>query len=116
MASSSTSVVELEPIHSTTISFKADGVVHPVKSPLTGRPLGTANGHPDSVDDLPRPGTATSVVQRWNYPRSNVPKVAACFWSFVVMGANDAAYGVSFSAPERWDVSRVWGPRKWQTD
>lgn len=35
-------------------------------------------------------------LQRWNYPKSNVPKIGACFWSFIVMGANDAAYGVSF--------------------
>lgn len=48
-----------------------------------------------SEDNLPPPSTASSVVQRWNHPRSNVSKVAACFWSFVVMGANDAAYGVS---------------------
>lgn len=46
-------------------------------------------------DPNSRPPTATEVAQRWNYPKSNVPKVAACFWSFVVMGANDAAYGVS---------------------
>ncbi|KAK7975305.1 kinase-like domain-containing protein [Apiospora arundinis] len=39
------------------------------------------------------PPTATEMVQRWNYPKSNVPKIGACFWSFVVMGANDAAYG-----------------------
>ncbi|ORY61539.1 major facilitator superfamily domain-containing protein [Pseudomassariella vexata] len=42
---------------------------------------------------LPPPNTATDVVQRWNYPKSNIPKLAACFWSFIVMGANDAAYG-----------------------
>ncbi|KAI0016781.1 putative MFS transporter [Xylariomycetidae sp. FL0641] len=41
----------------------------------------------------PTPTTATDAVQRWNFPRINAPRVAACFWSFVVMGANDAAYG-----------------------
>lgn len=45
--------------------------------------------------ELPPPSTATYVPERWNYPRSNIPKVIACNWSFVVMGANDAAYGVS---------------------
>jgi len=43
------------------------------------------------------PPAAVEMVQRWNHPKSNVPKVGACFWSFVVMGANDAAYGVSSS-------------------
>ncbi|KAI9045975.1 putative MFS transporter [Aspergillus affinis] len=36
--------------------------------------------------------TATS--QRWNYPRSNILRIASTFWSFLVMGANDAAYGL----------------------
>ncbi|KAK8084244.1 hypothetical protein PG997_005515, partial [Apiospora hydei] len=47
----------------------------------------------DPSSPPPPPSTATEVVQRWNYPKSNVPKIGACFWSFVVMGANDAAYG-----------------------
>lgn len=34
-------------------------------------------------------------TERWNYPRSNVFKIMATFWSFLVMGMNDAAYGVS---------------------
>ncbi|OTB09342.1 hypothetical protein M426DRAFT_50580 [Hypoxylon sp. CI-4A] len=42
---------------------------------------------------LPPPGTTSEVVQRWNYPRKNIARVASCFWSFVVMGSNDAAYG-----------------------
>ncbi|KAA8650184.1 putative MFS transporter [Aspergillus tanneri] len=31
--------------------------------------------------------------EKWNHPRSNVFKVLATFLSFLVMGANDAAYG-----------------------
>jgi hypothetical protein len=34
-------------------------------------------------------------MERWNQSRSNVLKTLATFWSFLVMGANDAAYGVS---------------------
>ncbi|KAE8155042.1 major facilitator superfamily domain-containing protein [Aspergillus avenaceus] len=33
-------------------------------------------------------------AERWNYPKSNVLKTFATFWSFLVMGANDAAYGL----------------------
>jgi hypothetical protein len=33
--------------------------------------------------------------ERWNHPRSNILKTLATFWSFLVMGANDSAYGVS---------------------
>ncbi|KAL4889902.1 major facilitator superfamily domain-containing protein [Aspergillus ambiguus] len=33
-------------------------------------------------------------MERWNQSRSNVLKTLATFWSFLVMGANDAAYGL----------------------
>ncbi|KAL2832503.1 major facilitator superfamily domain-containing protein [Aspergillus cavernicola] len=32
-------------------------------------------------------------LERWNHPRSNIVKTFATFWAFLVMGANDAAYG-----------------------
>lgn len=44
---------------------------------------------------LPAPATAAEPLQSWNSPRSNIPRVGSCFFSFVVMGSNDAAYGVS---------------------
>jgi hypothetical protein len=48
----------------------------------------------DSPVDLPSPTThAAAKLERWNHPRSNLFKTMAAFWSFVVMGANDAAYG-----------------------
>ncbi|ELQ32839.1 hypothetical protein OOU_Y34scaffold01028g8 [Pyricularia oryzae Y34] len=43
--------------------------------------------------DLPHPTTTTEVLQRWNHPRSNIARLAAAFWAFIVAGANDAAYG-----------------------
>ncbi|KAJ5766200.1 uncharacterized protein N7511_003816 [Penicillium nucicola] len=32
--------------------------------------------------------------EKWNHPRSNIAKTLATFWSFLVMGANDSAYGL----------------------
>jgi fucose permease len=32
-------------------------------------------------------------LERWNSPRTNLYRSGAAFWSFVVMGSNDAAYG-----------------------
>ncbi|KAJ5379854.1 uncharacterized protein N7496_002282 [Penicillium cataractarum] len=32
--------------------------------------------------------------QRWNIPKSNIPKVAATYWCFILLGANDSSYGV----------------------
>lgn len=44
---------------------------------------------------LPSPTTAntTPQLQRWNYPRINLWRILATFWSFIILGANDAAYG-----------------------
>jgi hypothetical protein len=48
----------------------------------------------DPVENLPSPTThAADKLERWNHPRSNLFKTLAAFWSFVVMGSNDAAYG-----------------------
>lgn len=65
-----------------------------------GRRLGSHEGPRDADmgvrDSLPAPTTSTPVVESWKYPRSNLFRVAATFWSFLVCGANDAAYGVCF--------------------
>ncbi|CRK12952.1 hypothetical protein BN1723_009862 [Verticillium longisporum] len=62
-----------------------------------GRRLGSHEGPRDADmgvrDSLPAPTTSTPVVESWKYPRSNLFRVAATFWSFLVCGANDAAYG-----------------------
>ena len=44
---------------------------------------------------LPSPITAntTPQLQRWNHPRINLFRVLATFWDFMILGANDAAYG-----------------------
>lgn len=49
----------------------------------------------DPVESLPSPTTQAAVrLERWNTPRLNFWRTLAAFWSFVVMGSNDAAYGV----------------------
>ncbi|KAF2691109.1 MFS general substrate transporter [Lentithecium fluviatile CBS 122367] len=48
----------------------------------------------DPVENLPSPTTqAAQRLERWNTPRVNFWRTMAAFWSFVVMGSNDAAYG-----------------------
>ncbi|KAF2255841.1 MFS general substrate transporter [Trematosphaeria pertusa] len=48
----------------------------------------------DPVESLPSPTTQAAVrLERWNTPRLNFWRTLAAFWSFVVMGSNDAAYG-----------------------
>lgn len=63
--------------------------------PAKEEPASNHSSRDLSSNSLPSPTTAVDVVERWNHPRSNIPKVGACFWAFIVMGANDAAYGVS---------------------
>ncbi|KAI9679483.1 MAG: hypothetical protein M1817_005505 [Caeruleum heppii] len=69
--SSSTCTVELEPARQP--SHGSD------ESPSSRRPV--------------VPPTAVTAKQRWNRPRINTFRVAATFVSFIIMGANDAAYG-----------------------
>lgn len=48
----------------------------------------------DRNETLPSPTTSTAdQVEAWNRPRTNIYRVCATFWSFIVMGLNDAAYG-----------------------
>jgi hypothetical protein len=49
----------------------------------------------DADGTLPSPTTATEELQKWNYPKKNMLRTFAAFWGFIVMGANDAAVGVS---------------------
>ncbi|KAJ0302897.1 hypothetical protein COL516b_006943 [Colletotrichum fioriniae] len=48
----------------------------------------------DATGGLPAPTTTAEVVQRWKHPRSNLFRVLSCFFSLLVSGANDAAYGL----------------------
>ena len=44
---------------------------------------------------LPQPSTTVSVAERWNHPKADVFRTLAVLFAFTIMGANDAAYGVS---------------------
>lgn len=85
--------------------------VHPKDQSTTGpssKSLANSKVSSDTsrlVDDAAKdvtstlPGPATRIVEaqkRWNSSRSNVWRVFVTFLSFIVMGANDAAYGVQF--------------------
>jgi hypothetical protein len=45
-----------------------------------------------SAEDSPI--EAFPVLEKWNQSRTNIQRTLATFWCFMVMGANDAAYGV----------------------
>ncbi|OKL59638.1 hypothetical protein UA08_05310 [Talaromyces atroroseus] len=41
-----------------------------------------------------QPAVVVHALERWNDPAVNIYRLFATFWAFVVMGANDAAYGL----------------------
>ncbi|XDG05949.1 hypothetical protein ABKA04_005564 [Annulohypoxylon sp. FPYF3050] len=94
---SSTSVIELEPVYMSSAFPGQDAKGDP--SIPAGLSRQASSRHSRVIFDqdtssLPPPNLVTETVQRWNYPRKNIPRIMSCFWSFVVMGANDAAYGI----------------------
>ncbi|KAJ4296726.1 hypothetical protein N0V90_006774 [Kalmusia sp. IMI 367209] len=56
--------------------------------------ISKTNDNHDPVESLPSPTTqAAAQLERWNGSSTHMYRTFAAFWSFVVMGANDAAYG-----------------------
>lgn len=107
---SSTCVVELQPPTTAATTTSASSP----KENNGERPLGLTldttepernNGinndrSPGWDRDTESPGPERVVAharEKWNEPSVNALRTFATFWSFVIMGANDAAYGVSFS-------------------
>lgn len=95
---SSTAVVELDPI----IHLRHEADEPSNKHAATHRSISL---QPDQVvevnaqdrnESLPSPSIASQEnIERWNESRMNIARIAAAFWGFVLMGLNDATYGVS---------------------
>ena len=51
-------------------------------------------GAPDVEEVRQRPSSPVERHEIWNYPRINIARISVAFYGFVIMGANDAAYGV----------------------
>lgn len=76
MSSSSTQTIELQPIGQTP----------------SNQTCITKNNDP--VEFLPQPSTTVNVVERWNQSKVNIARTGATIFAFMLVGANDAAYGV----------------------
>lgn len=63
-------------------------------SQRSGSGSSTHSSH-DGDEGLPPPSTATPFIESWNNPRVNMWRFFATNFSFVILGANDAVYGVS---------------------
>ncbi|KAM0219403.1 hypothetical protein ACHAQI_000786 [Fusarium lateritium] len=52
-----------------------------------------ADGSGNGLESVAAQTAAVEVAESWKYPRENVFKTGAAFWSLLTSGANDAAYG-----------------------
>lgn len=68
---------------------RAHGIASSQESPE----ISQGNKTHDVISPLPVPSTVSQPLERWNHPRGNTPRVFAAFWSLMVLGMNDAAYG-----------------------
>ncbi|KAI9713476.1 MAG: hypothetical protein M1820_000858 [Bogoriella megaspora] len=108
---SATNVIELQPVHHTLqsrngpSSGSGTSKSKPLQSilgriPRKNRTMtgddapGISLSHPEDRNEmLPSPSVAAEPTERWNHPTVNMYRTFATFWTFVMMGANDAAYG-----------------------
>ncbi|KAJ4680091.1 hypothetical protein HRR95_003810 [Exophiala dermatitidis] len=51
---------------------------------------------------LPPPSTSTPQLQKWNSPQINMWRCFSTFYAFIILGANDAAYGALIPYLETW--------------
>lgn len=106
MSGSSTSVIELP----------SRAAAHPSVANATGvlgrsqEPQATGESRLGAAEEASRrspgvgsftasDGAVVEAAEKWNSPRINIFRLGATFWSLMIMGANDSAYGVSCSLP-----------------
>lgn len=68
----------------------------PVQDEVKQIPNAISGAH--SKDETQSPVTESSTLERWNEPRINMYRYFTTLYTFVIMGMNDAAYGVSSPA------------------
>lgn len=95
---SSTCVIELRdrprsPARPESVKHQKPESVRSTRSLTLSQLPDDSSKNDDPVDTLPSPTTATEKLQSWNNPRVNAYRTFSAFWSFFIMGANDAAYG-----------------------
>lgn len=71
-------------------------------STLVGDDTKHINGEANEQDDVPTSDPDPDRLERWNSSGTNIFRYFASLFSFIVMGMNDAAYGVS--PPRSQDV------------
>lgn len=65
------------------LNHDPEKAIHQSQCPVADTSTDAAS---DAASDAPK-------LQRWNHPRGNIYRVLATYWCFMILGANDAAYG-----------------------
>lgn len=95
MSVTQSSTTVLEPIALQSLAVTPEPSVLASESTAKGRRLESAHDITAAPEDpLPSDHNVTT-LDSWNNPRSNIYRIGASYWSLLVTGANDAAYGVS---------------------
>jgi hypothetical protein len=102
MSSTNTALVAATTTNPSSNSESELGIeLQPATSAAIRDPGHLLSGHKlediDPVEFLPQPSTTVSLVERWNGSKASIYRTAATLFAFVIMGANDAAYGVSLA-------------------
>lgn len=79
----------IEPAPSNQDTKEPQRTIRPDRSSGSASLLGENGG------SEPCPTPAIAAAERWNESPQNMSRLAAAFFCFMVMGANDSAYGVS---------------------
>lgn len=100
MASPATQTIELSSGLKDELSQPVLDAGSPAESPRKHQAMAKdSDRSPDltgkSDETEPTTGSAAFAGEKWNNPKSNAYRLGAAFFSFLVLGANDAAYGVS---------------------
>jgi hypothetical protein len=97
MTEPSSSAIELQQFSGAlSLKSQAPSFIAPGMHSQSGENLGSITLEDVRQDAMP-PSQAVEALQRWNFPRINMWRVFATFWSFLIVGMNDGSYGVSLA-------------------
>jgi hypothetical protein len=90
---STASIIEM-PSYKQQDPSKVVGSMDPIVRTVSNRSHENGRTLHETAGELPTVLPPTEVIPEWNHPRINMYRTGAAFWSFIVLGMNDAAYGV----------------------
>ncbi|KJZ71382.1 hypothetical protein HIM_09223 [Hirsutella minnesotensis 3608] len=94
MTATVTTAIELENAQPPNHFDVAAQAAHEINWPRDGEEGITDSGNEETAETDSVAARTVPMTEKWNEPRRNSYRLAAAFWCFLVMGANDAVYGL----------------------